>query len=204
MEIKGAALDASTVDEAPKVKRRWNWWKIGFFVMLFLFEGAREWAVIATYEPPKIAVSNYVGRVQTLVTAAGRWQRLDGGSPMVPGATKITCWQNERKCYEVSYGFLNGYVGEPSLDVFDAKFSDDAVTYENDNPKCARYAVRIDLKLKKVIATRDRKENPAEGTCQNMERRIEMTLGDGFVFTHLEAEHFLPIFWLIAKSFGNK
>ena len=63
---------------------------------------------------------------------------------------------------------------------------------------------RIDLKLKKVIATRDRKENPAEGTCQNMERRIEMTLGDGFVFTHLEDEHFLPIFWLIAKAFGSK
>lgn len=70
MEIKGAALDASTVDEAAMV--------FGFFVMLFLFEGAREWAVIATYEPPKITVSNYVGRVQALVTATGRGQRLDG------------------------------------------------------------------------------------------------------------------------------
>src|SRR3546814_16654116 len=42
----------------------------------------------------------------------------------------------------------------------------DAVTYENDNPDCARYHVRIDLGLKQVFAVRERKDRRSE------ERRV--------------------------------
>ena len=38
-------MDAATTVETPVRKKR-NWWKYGFFVMLFLFEGAREIAVL--------------------------------------------------------------------------------------------------------------------------------------------------------------
>ncbi|NML04248.1 hypothetical protein [Sphingomonas sp. G-3-2-10] len=178
---------------------RWNWWKIGFFIALFLFECAREWAVIEAFEPPKIASIARVDRYDTFVTASGQWQRLDGGSDMLPGSTKIECWQDQGKCYEISYMFMNGYVGEPNLDVFDAKFSDDAVTYENDAPQCAHYSVRIDLNLKKVIATRDRKAKPSNEMCAKLEPRIEMTLGEGRHDYRPDQEHFVPVVWLLVR-----
>src|SRR3546814_3033305 len=106
---------ASTGDQAG-VKPARNWWKIGFFVMLIMFEAAREWAVAMTYEPPKISSGFYVGRVETLVSATGRWKRTDKGSELVPGAVRITCWQEEGRCYEISYSIMNGYAGTPHLD----------------------------------------------------------------------------------------
>src|SRR3546814_4786818 len=73
---EGEIVMASTGDQAG-VKPARNWWKIGFFVMLIMFEAAREWAVAMTYEPPKISSGFYVGRVETLVSATGRWKRTD-------------------------------------------------------------------------------------------------------------------------------
>jgi hypothetical protein len=53
------------------------------------------------------------------------------------------------------------YVYAPQLDWFDATFAADAVTYENNVPECARYSVRIDLKLSKAFAVRERKTAPS-------------------------------------------
>src|SRR3546814_4288216 len=108
-----------------------------------MFEAAREWAVAMTYEPPKISSGFYVGRVETLVSATGRWKRTDKGSELVPGAVRITCWQEEGRCYEISYSIMNGYAGTPHLDEFDAKFSEDAVTYENDNPRSEEHTSEL-------------------------------------------------------------
>jgi hypothetical protein len=198
-----AAIDDGGQADPIKPKKRWNWWKIGFFVMLFLFECAREWAVVVSYEPPKISVSDHVTRVATLVSATGRWTRTDDGSPLTPSGTSITCWENEGRCYEVSYNILDGYARTPTLEVFDAKFADDAVTYQNDVPDCARYSVRIDLQLKQVLATRERKDNPGNPMCRNMERQIHMKLADGFQPYLPAHEHFLPILWLAGKLLGN-
>src|SRR3546814_5241666 len=49
---EGEIVMASTGDQAG-VKPARNWWKIGFFVMLIMFEAAREWAVAMTYEPDR-------------------------------------------------------------------------------------------------------------------------------------------------------
>lgn len=190
-------------DERSGAKSGRNWWKIGFFVMLFLFEAAREWAVAVSSEPPKISASLFVNRVNTLVSATGRWKRLDDGSKLIPGAVRIECWQQEARCYEVGYNVTNGYVGTPSLDIFDASFSDDAVTYSNDVPDCARYSVRIDLNLEKVFATRDRKENPGNPNCKSLERRVEMILGDGYEYQDRFEDHFLPLLWILKKTLGN-
>lgn len=180
-----------------------NWWKIGFFVMLFLFEAAREWAVAVSSEPPKISTSLFVNRVNTLVSATGRWKRIDDGSKLIPGSVRITCWQNEARCYETGYNVLNGYAGTPSLDIFDATFSDEAVTYSNDVPDCARYSVRIDLELEKVFATRVRKDNPDNPNCSALEKRVEMTLGDGFEYDDPFEKHFLPLLWIFKTALGN-
>src|SRR3546814_20527148 len=105
---------ASTGDQAG-VKPARNWWKIGFFVMLIMFEAAREWAVAMTYEPPKISSGFYVGRVETLVSATGRWKRTDKGYELVPGAVRIPCWQEEGRSYEISYRPEGRRVGKESV-----------------------------------------------------------------------------------------
>ncbi|UYY59868.1 hypothetical protein [Sphingomonas sp. S2-65] len=180
--------------EKPNWWQRRNWWKIGFFVMLGLFEFAREWAVIASYPEPKIATSAYVGSYGGFTTAKGRWLRLDGGGSMMPSAVVIECWEEQRECLEVTAHVNDGYLSEPVVDRFDATFAADAVSYENDNPDCAKYAVRIDLKLKKVIAVRDRKDNPKNEMCSKLEPRIEMTLGDGYQRNDKPFEgHFVPV-----------
>lgn len=193
----GMAVDEQA--KQPSWWRRRNWWKIGFFVMLVLFELTREIAVLESDPHDKVATSAYVGSIQGYTRATGRWARIDGGGSMVPGATSITCDQSEGKCVEATASLLNGYVSEPTVDTFDATFAPDAVTYENDNPTCARYSVRIDLRLKKVFAVRERKANPENEMCRNMEPRIEMTLGDGYQRdANPLGDHFVPIIRAIA------
>jgi len=170
-----------------------NWWKIGFFVMLFLFEGAREVAVASAYAPPKIANLPSVARTGTLVRAEGSWKRINEGSALLPGAVAITCWQDEGKCYETSYLYIGGYSGMPNLDVYDAKFTDNAVTYGEAESSCVHYAVRIDLDLKRVFATRERTGDAKDPACSNLEPRIEMTFADGSEPYFPAKEHFLPI-----------
>src|SRR3546814_15610347 len=86
MRISDWSSDVCSSDLCGRPAR--NWWKIGFFVMLIMFEAAREWAVAMTYEPPKISSGFYVGRVETLVSATGRWKRTEKGSELVPGDRK--------------------------------------------------------------------------------------------------------------------
>ena len=86
------------------------------------------------------------------------------------------------------------YVFAPQVERFEAKFAPDAVTYENDIPACAKYAVRIDLQLKKVFAVRDRKEAVTNPMCANLEDRIELQLGDGYSASDDPlADHFVPL-----------
>src|SRR3546814_13355187 len=79
---EGEIVMASTGDQAG-VKPARNWWKIGFFVMLIMFEAAREWAVAMTYEPPEISSGFYVCRVETLVSATGRSEERRVGQECV-------------------------------------------------------------------------------------------------------------------------
>lgn len=199
---RGVTMEIAAEDEPKRAPTWWarrNWWKVGFFTMLVLFECAREIAVLESDASPRVATSAYVGSIQGYTSAKGRWVRIDGGSQLVPGATSITCYRDKGFCIEATATMFDGYVNEPSVDTIRATFSPDAVTYENDNPQCARYNVRIDLNLKKVFAVRHRKPNPPSGLCQNMERRIEMTLGDGYqeADSHI-GEHFLPIIQAVA------
>lgn len=170
-----------TVSNRPlDAKRNWNGWKIAFFVMLLLFEFAREWAVLADAGG---AVPNGTARVfsyGSFTTAQGRWARIDGGGKLMPAVVTIDCQQELERCIEASTTINDEYVYSPEIDWFEAKFSDDAVTYENDVPDCARYSVRIDLKLKKTFAVRERKSNPANPNCAKLEPRIEMQLGDPY------------------------
>lgn len=186
-------------DLVPTSRR--NWWKIAFFVMLLLFEGAREAAVLAEAQgavPNGIAiVSSYGG----FTTAKGRWTRIDRGDRLVPAVVTIDCRQDMGQCIEASSMVHDEYVYSPEINWFDARFADDAVTYESDAPDCARYSVRIDLKLKKAFAVRERKDNPKNANCATLESRIEMQLGDPYESgTDLGKGHFVPIFSMIRAA----
>jgi hypothetical protein len=186
--------------------RRRNWWKIGFFVMLALFEIAREVAVIASNQPPNIATFASVGGTMGFTSAKGRWKRIDGGTKLLPSATTIQCQQAKGECVESNVSFYNGAINEPDISTYGARFSADAISYENNDPLCARYSVRIDLKLKKVFAVRERKPlNSEQPQCKDLEQRIEMSLGNGFQKDeNLLAGHFVPllstIVWMVDKT----
>lgn len=186
--------EIAILQESP-VKQRRNWWKVGFFVLLVLFEFAREWAVLASGES---AQPNSMARVYSYAgdaVAQGRWKRMDGGSPMTPGTVTIDCRRELGRCVEASTNINQKYVSAPQLDWFEAKFTPEAITYQNDVPDCARYSVRIDLDLKKTFAVRERKENPSNSSCAMLEPRIEMQLADGYESGHNPNEgHLVPLF----------
>ena len=130
--------------------------------MLIEFEVAREWAVLATNENPQPSVIAHVFSMQGYVTATGRWTMIDGGEALLPGTVAIECSEEQRRRIEVSIAVHDKYIPAPAIDTFEAKFASEAVTYENDDPNCARYSVRIYRKLKKTFAVRERKEKPSK------------------------------------------
>jgi hypothetical protein len=183
--------------EAP---RHWRaiGWKVGFFVALFAFEVAREWAVVASADEPKLATIATVTNWNGLVTAEGRWTRIDDGQRLTPNIVRIECWQDRGECNEVFVQVNGDFVGAPTINTFKAKFSPEAVTYENDGSICVHYSTRIDLRLKKAFAVRTKKESN-DPNCRRMESRIEMQLGDGWRDAKDSLKgHFLPVFDTLA------
>lgn len=186
--------DATNNATDPPAKSRRNWWKVAFFVSLFALELAREIAVLAVAAGASPNASAIVFSLGGYVKAQGSWKRIDGGGPLMPTTVTIECRRETGKCVEASTSIHDEYVYAPELDWFDATFSQDAVSYENDSPACTRYSVRLDLKLQKVFAVRERKENATHPICANLERRMEMQLGDGFDSKRdTWGGHFVPI-----------
>lgn len=197
------------MDSEAKLKKPWNWWKIGFFVILFVFEVTREIAVISSHQTPVVNEGLSVINADGYVVARGKWRRTDYGSPLIPKAVSIECWQHTGQCVEAHSNTSDGYVYAPRLDWFDAKFTSDGVTYENNQPECATYSVRIDLKLEQVSASRVRKDNPTNKLCKELEPRVAMQLVEGFEPNKEPfAGHFVPILdlvsWVIKTLFDRE
>lgn len=178
---------------------RRNWWKVAFFVALIAFEFAREIAVLASAEGARPSVTSHFFHMEGFTSAKGSWKRIDGGGSLLPTTVTIECRENTGQCIEASVTMIDQFVYAPELDWFDAQFANDTVSYENDVPDCARYSVRIDMKMEKVFAVRDRKENPTNPNCTKIERRIEMQLGNSSDTWNKSREgHFVPLISAIA------
>lgn len=193
-----------TDEPKPKWWKRTNWWKVAFFVLLIVFE-FRELLVVQMNERPLAGGIASVYSAQGLTVARGTWKRLDNGSEMVPASVTIQCWEERGQCHEATANMFDGKsLMPPEIDTFDAKFGPDAVTYENDDPICAKYSVRIDLKLEKVIAVRDRKADAKGEMCANLEPHIEMMLvsATDIKFDPLKG-HFLPLFQILKLLFDR-
>lgn len=181
----------------PAVKR--NWWKLGFFVCLVLFELVREFAVVAGATGARPSVMALLYSSDGYVRAQGSWKRIDGGDQLIPTVVTIECDRQTGVCLEVSANINDNYVSAPEIDRFNATFADNSVTYENDNPDCARYAVRMDLVMKKVFSVRERKENRKNPNCKLLESRIEMQLSDGLDLQRDPLKgHFVPMLQLLS------
>lgn len=194
------SANPDTVVTAAPTKRRWNWWKVGFFIALFAFELTREYAVLEAAEGAIPNAFAHVYGADGHAFAQGQWTRTDGGERLVPATVTIRCHQSRGECMEVSTMVMDDYVSTPDVDLFAANFTPDAVTYENDVPACAKYTVRIDLRLQQVLAVRERKERPTNPQCANMEPRIEMRLGDSSDSRpDLIEGHFVPLIQVIGS-----
>lgn len=186
-----------------QVSNRRNWWKVAFFVLLIVAELLREIIVLGNEPSAFPNTAAMVINANGFVTAEGTWARTDGGGRLVPSAVRIECWQQDGSCAEFTTTIIDDSVFAPTVDRFEATFSDDAVTYENDRPDCARYAVRIDLQIERVFAVREKVENPTNPNCTLLEPRIESTLVDGLDTRAdaLDGDHFVPLVRLIAALF---
>ena len=193
------ASTTSDTSDGISAKRQRNWWKVAFFVALFAFELAREFAVLASAEVAEPNATLQVFGGEGFATARGRWTRSDGGDPLVRATVNIECYRDRGECIEASTMMRGIYVYAPEIDRFAASFTDGAVTYENDIPDCAKYSVRIDLRMERVFAVRERKENPTNPNCAQLERRIDMQLSDSYQSSDPLEGHFVPLFYVISK-----
>lgn len=182
--------------------RKFNWWIVAFLAALLAFEFAREAAVAEANEPIHggsvvVSVLPELG----IVDASGQWIRSDAGSPIVPTSVAIRCTKALGQCIEATTNVIDRTM-YTHIDIFDqVAFTDEAVTYVNDEPNCVTYTVRIDAAQKRVTATRERKD-PA---CDAFEKRVTMELGDGHqqhIQNRWADDHFLPIFKLIQALAG--
>lgn len=175
---------------------------MAFAVTLFAFELTREVAVLNASEGAAPNDMASVFAFDGFVTAVGSWKRIDGGGELMPGTVKIECQREASECIEASMTMHDKYVYAPSIDRFTASFAPDAVTYENDLPDCAKYSVRIDLKLKKAFAVRQKKDRVTNPNCAALENRIEMQLADGYETKKDALEgHFVPFVQLLVAIF---
>lgn len=193
-----------TVDPHRSTKPSRNWWKIAFFGALVALELAREIIVLSGAEGARPNSSAMVFGWDGYAQAEGSWKRIDGGGALLPGTVTIECRRETGQCIEASTMIIDKSVFAPDLDRFDASFTPELVTYENDRADCALYSVRIDLKLKKAFAVRERVKNPSNENCDKLEPRIEMQLADGFdvnASRNSLDEHFVPLVKIISAVF---
>lgn len=193
-------------DEVKAVTPRGQrWWKIGFFVLLFVFELTREVAVMWANQTPQMSVNKLVKQYGQFVMAQGRWIRSDGGGRLIPLMAVISCDRETGKCEETTVTTNDNYVNTPDTSRYEATFTPDLVTYVNDDPDCVRYTTRLDLKMETASQVRERKPS-TNPNCAIKEKRMEMRLDDGFQRedSKLALEgHFLPIIKTLTALFGN-
>ena len=179
-------------------KRR-NWWKIGFFVLLFVFEVSREIIVIQADASAKPSVSFHLFRFRDFTSAEGVWKRTDNGGKMSSAIIKVECNQSQGSCTMVDVQMNELWVSPPNISRFDAKFTPDSITFDDDSAECVTLKFRIDLTLKKVNAIREQKPNtPDNELCGKIEKRIDLTLANPDYSDSPTDKHFLPILSVLA------
>ena len=176
---------------------RRNWWKIGFWLALLAFEITREFAVVVSQSPPFLGGAFFIETVRPgRVIASGKWERIDGGEPILPVLTSIDCKQELGSCVIAETVLWDkDRIFPPNIETFSANFSDNAVTFVNDAAICVKYSVRLDLDLKKAISLREPLKGATGSICEAAKDRMEMRLVEPVRPSDWDdfGGHFLPI-----------
>jgi hypothetical protein len=139
-----------------------NWWKLAFFAALLAFEVAREIAVLGVNQRVSIGGSGDVLQFGDYVIAQGTWSRTDKGEHLSPVAISIECSSAAATCREATATVMDRYLSPPDVSIYEAKFSENEISYVNNNPGCVRYSTKIDLQLNKVFILREAKNTSEE------------------------------------------
>ncbi len=181
-----------------------NWWKWGCILSLLAFEGARE-IIVMQDKRARFHQTSQILTLEGYTEASGQWLRTDGGEALVPQLVRFQCDESRKECIGAATMDLSGTVMHPEIDRFHATFSDGIISFTDDAPVCVVTKYRIDTRLEKAFAVREKRKNPDKpllGSCDTLEERMEMTLGSSRDLPQkLPTEgHFVPIasvlFWL--------
>jgi hypothetical protein len=177
--------------------RTWNWWKLGFFVTLFAFEGAREVAVLESSKPVDLAAIKTVSQFGDLIHAEGVWIRNDNGERLLPLLVTIECNRSEGNCLEASTRVLPGRsVVTPTAESYPARFGPGTVEYQGKGV-CTNYSVRIDVKAEEAYQTRTRTKDNSPN-CRIYGSKLSARLGNGWDDLKPALEgHFVPLFSIL-------
>jgi hypothetical protein len=180
--------------------RTWNWWKIGFFVMLFVFEVTREMAVQAGDPYPGVPFNDIQRSPDgSLVTAEGQWERIrvagDLGDGLIPTAVRIQCWRDIEACLVATEDSAPGQaIMLPFIDRLPATFTPSAVELTDDSAMCVTWRYRIDTVRKVTVGVGTSRQSQLP-SCRGIEERTETHL-IGWSNANFEAwqhRHFLPV-----------
>lgn len=179
---------------------RWNWWRIGFLVMLVVFEFTREFAVLESDVHPNIAIGSAISQRLgdgDLVTASGVLQR-DDGQEVRPNAIEIECHRDIGTCVTAQVHFDFGYVSTPDIDIIPATFTNTGAEFTDTFAYCTQVFYRIDG-VHNVTTAVDSMKQPRDPVgCPHVVPTIAMHLsGPDFSHMHPLENHFVPLLRLV-------
>lgn len=189
--------------------RNLNGWKIAFFVAAFLFECAREIAVLEASPPlPSTSGRLFAVDANQFVSAEGEWLRTDGGAPLYRKPASIECRKARGICILSDAQVLGDRIMPPMITILDAEFLDDIIRFEDPAPLCVTYRYEINLKSGAIFSERRAKDRGSMPThtsgdpCNGVEKIVRARFTGsseitGEPFDNL-SNHFVPILSTIA------
>jgi hypothetical protein len=189
--------------------RNLNGWKIGFFIAAFLFECAREVAVLEASPPvPNTSGRLFVTDSNQYVSAEGEWLRTDEGEPFLRKPVAIECRKSRGVCILSDAQVLGGRMMPPMITILDAEFSDDIIRFQDSMPLCVTYKYEIDLKSDTITferSAKDKRSTPIHNfgePCGDVEKVVRAHfVGSSELKSESSSNlsnHFVPILSAIA------
>ena len=181
--------------------RTWNWWKIGFFTMLFMFEMEREWAVLNADPYPAVAFADVTAPPgNEIVSSEGQWRRINSGEALEYTAVRFDCTRSNGTCIMATEPWQHGGMMPPFIDIFPATFSNARVEMTDESSVCAVWRYRIDTVNQITLGLRTLKPTN-DPMCRGLEPRIEVRLSNWTVddYGAWNDRHFRPLMYLMGK-----
>jgi hypothetical protein len=181
--------------------RTWNWWKVGFFTMLIVFEMTREWAVLNADPYPAVAFADVTALPgNSHVSSEGQWRRTNAGEALEFTAVRFDCTRSNGTCVMATEPYQNPGMMPPFIDIIPATFTDTGVDMTEESSVCAIWRYRIDTVHEITLGLRTLKPTN-DPVCRGLEPRIEarFTNWTPADYGAWNDRHFRPIMQLLGR-----